>query len=57
MMFPIQLLIHCNDNNIFFGGAGEGAGHFGGEASTPSNTLPSVYTNCLDDAWAGCNAG
>ena len=30
--FPIKLLIYCNNNNYF----GGGAGHFGGgEASTP----------------------
>ena len=32
MIFPVQLLMYCNDNNIFFGGGG-GTGHFfgGGE--------------------------
>ena len=35
MIFPIQLLIYCNDNNIFWGGGRAGqAGHFGLEAST-----------------------
>ena len=35
MIFPVQLLMYCNDNNIF----GGGTGHFflggGGEACTP----------------------
>ena len=29
MIFPVQLLMYCNDNNIFFGGGG-GTGHFFG---------------------------
>ena len=33
MIFPIYLIIYCNDNNIIWGG-GE-AGHFEGEASSP----------------------
>ena len=35
MIFPILLLIFCNDNNIFWGKAG----HFGGGSFYPSNTL------------------
>ena len=36
MIFPVLLLIYCNDNNIFGeGGGGGGAGHFREVASTP----------------------
>ena len=31
MIFPVELPIYRNNNNIFWGEAG----HFGGEASTP----------------------
>ena len=34
MLFPIQLLIYCTDNNFFFLGGG-GSWVFWGEASTP----------------------
>ena len=36
---------------IFFGGGGAGGSFY------PLNTLPSVYTNGLDDAWTGYDAG
>ena len=38
MIFPVQLLMYCNDNNIFFWGGGELGIFFGGgvgEACTP----------------------
>ena len=35
MIFPIKLLIYCNNNNYF----GGGAGHFGEGSFYTSNTL------------------
>ena len=37
MIFPVQLLMYCNDNNIFFLGGGELGIFLGGvgEACTP----------------------
>ena len=43
MIFSIQLLIYCNDNNILR----EEANHFGGEASTLDRTHDRILSTDL----------
>ena len=52
MIFPILLLIFCNDNNIFGGKAGHLGG--GGGSFYPSNTLDRTLPTLLS---SGCYAG